>query len=1040
MRHTPSLFIILITLAFPLTAVAQSASPANEAKPEPTSRKVPKVEFYVATNEPGDRLVEAKIGDTENKIYLIEMVNVQPADITHVRSVIDANGHPAVEVGFTGPTKRNIEVVTRNNLGKRLAVVVDGEVVSAPTIVAKIDGKAIITGNFTAEDAQSIVKQIAPPMFEASLLLVKADWSQVEVANKTLIDAELRKALKGVSVPADLLDKLSASGPEILFPSTIISCYTPAHYAELLAWLKARDLIVSLEPFPSAELVPTAFAGLAESVQYAGSVFAEGPNQTYMTSLLRPADFVGRDLPLFRVVGTPQPFVVRKPVLRWKVAEIHSHLGRRLILRRRAYVEEEKRGQASQASLELDECTSDGTLPDKQVAIMNAFPDGDESAFRHAARRKGFIPLIVSAPFSDESPAPSPQPKVHPPDVVETIQTRYTDKRPIRESKPQPKSLANKDEPNQQQQPVQEEIRVYQLESADAELVASTLEQLFRDDIKIVADPSNNAVIVRSPARLFREIQELLKQLDKVPSKIVSDPLGYDYGPSNQGARSALPARAEDIKELREAYAASEDGARQTAAKLRDTRSKARASELRELLRSQVVRSFRTRQKLHRAELDNMQQKLEHTREAIAMRNQIADEIIDRRVADLLNPELRWESDTITNGKTAEPVSKSTHAALERKELSASIPAHLESLLEPLWPLQKERSLRMRDITDMELMVADVLQPVEIPKDAEPAVKQQLEEEEGRNAAKARQLQARIDSLRAEVDSYDRQIAVLKKKLEIDGVVTAIRDGRSLEISIGHDDGVRRGMTLSVFDGETPTGIVEVVKVRADRSTTRILEENATAPIKPGQRATMPIDRILSDLAGHDPGEPIYNDRLKRFKFRLEKIDVTDQYGIAEQFWLIYQGRGKPPITGVWGDPRTNSLVIVGPPEADQAIRDTLAEWEGATTGLEVRGDESLEAQHESVKQRHRNALEQVTKRKLEIINVEAAGEKADPERLKKLQLDLEQDMAELELLERMLKVIAESMQRLNGNEEASEATDAGGTDASTNAASTGRY
>jgi uncharacterized protein (TIGR03067 family) len=81
-----------------------------------------------------------------------------------------------------------------------------------------------------------------------------------------------------------------------------------------------------------------------------------------------------------------------------------------------------------------------------------------------------------------------------------------------------------------------------------------------------------------------------------------------------------------------------------------------------------------------------------------------------------------------------------------------------------------------------------------------------------------------------------------------------------------------------------------------------------------------------------DPGEWIYNDQLKRFKFRLEKVVVSRE--TAEQFWVRYTNRENPPIIGVWDESSTNSLIIIGPPEAEQAIRNELAQWEADWVGL----------------------------------------------------------------------------------------------------------
>ncbi len=184
----------------------------------------------------------------------------------------------------------------------------------------------------------------------------------------------------------------------------------------------------------------------------------------------------------------------------------------------------------------------------------------------------------------------------------------------------------------------------------------------------------------------------------------------------------------------------------------------------------------------------------------------------------------------------------------------------------------------------------------------------------------------------------------------------------------------------------------------------------------PADRAVLQMVTSGSGPIGSDPGESIYNDRLKRFKFRLEKLAVTSAAEMAETFWIYYRHRGYPPLAGVWGDPRTNSLVIVGPPQADQPIRDTIAEMEGATIGIDLPGRDLLTAQYYEYQEWRAEGLEKVARGKLDLIDAEAR-EKPDPDNIAKLSRKLEAQTAELATIERKLKVIRESMDRLQGDE-----------------------
>jgi preprotein translocase subunit SecD len=78
------------------------------------------------------------------------------SDLQDVTLGKDANGSPAVVMGFTSAGQRAIsrvsaDLATERAPGNRLAIVVDGEVVSAPTIVARIGGEAQVNVLSVAE-------------------------------------------------------------------------------------------------------------------------------------------------------------------------------------------------------------------------------------------------------------------------------------------------------------------------------------------------------------------------------------------------------------------------------------------------------------------------------------------------------------------------------------------------------------------------------------------------------------------------------------------------------------------------------------------------------------------------------------------------------------------------------------------------------------------------------------------------------------------------------------------------------------------------
>ena len=73
------------------------------------------------------------------------------------------NSEPAVSVVLTEAGREKWARVTEESVGKPIAMLVDGELVAAPTVRAPItQGRAIITGRFTPEEAQHIADGLDP--------------------------------------------------------------------------------------------------------------------------------------------------------------------------------------------------------------------------------------------------------------------------------------------------------------------------------------------------------------------------------------------------------------------------------------------------------------------------------------------------------------------------------------------------------------------------------------------------------------------------------------------------------------------------------------------------------------------------------------------------------------------------------------------------------------------------------------------------------------------------------------------------------------
>ncbi|MDR2769756.1 MAG: protein translocase subunit SecD [Puniceicoccales bacterium] len=94
--------------------------------------------------------------------------------IKRAQPVIDSYGHHEISLQMTDFGKERFAKVTKNNLHKRLAIVLDGKIYSAPVIQSEItNGQASISGKFTQREALDLSHVLNNPLeFELDLIEV----------------------------------------------------------------------------------------------------------------------------------------------------------------------------------------------------------------------------------------------------------------------------------------------------------------------------------------------------------------------------------------------------------------------------------------------------------------------------------------------------------------------------------------------------------------------------------------------------------------------------------------------------------------------------------------------------------------------------------------------------------------------------------------------------------------------------------------------------------------------------------------------------
>jgi SecD/SecF fusion protein len=86
-------------------------------------------------------------------------------------------GQPQIGFTLTDDGAKQFGRITRENIGRRLAIVLDGELQTAPTIQSEIDANGQITGTYTADEAKSIASVLQNPLRAPLSILYSSDVS-----------------------------------------------------------------------------------------------------------------------------------------------------------------------------------------------------------------------------------------------------------------------------------------------------------------------------------------------------------------------------------------------------------------------------------------------------------------------------------------------------------------------------------------------------------------------------------------------------------------------------------------------------------------------------------------------------------------------------------------------------------------------------------------------------------------------------------------------------------------------------------------------
>jgi hypothetical protein len=275
----------------------------------------------------------------------------------------------------------------------------------------------------------------------------------------------------------------------------------------------------------------------------------------------------------------------------------------------------------------------------------------------------------------------------------------------------------------------------------------------------------------------------------------------------------------------------------------------------RQQIRRLVAAAFEARQAMQREEVEQFRLRLTRIEQSIAAREALRDKIIDRRVQELLNPELRWEPADVDPAKPPgprflppAPDGEVLSIDQEKQLVEISLGADHGIRRGNTLSVTRDRHNALLHVGHLIVMQVTADRAVaRIEKQSDPirvGDRVALSEyrpapstpRRGDEAGAVRPPQTSGAVLSIDGIQYNLRVAGGAAP-QTSGMVLSVDDEKKLvEISLGIRDRMETGLRLSVVRDNEYLGRLAVIRTRDNSATARIEKENVEMPIRPGDR------------------------------------------------------------------------------------------------------------------------------------------------------------------------------------------------------------
>lgn len=150
---------------------------------------------------PADQKVLPSLNE-RGVFYIVEdRAVVSGEELTDAQPAYDQNGQPAVNFRFNPTGARKFGDYTAAHIGEPFAIILDGEVISAPVIQSHIaGGSGIITGNFTVEESTQLAVLLRAGALPAEMTFLEERTIGPELGADSIRSGEMAAAVAFASL------------------------------------------------------------------------------------------------------------------------------------------------------------------------------------------------------------------------------------------------------------------------------------------------------------------------------------------------------------------------------------------------------------------------------------------------------------------------------------------------------------------------------------------------------------------------------------------------------------------------------------------------------------------------------------------------------------------------------------------------------------------------------------------------------------------------------------------------------------------------